>query len=332
MAQLLNQNEPFKINNSVLEKLITMKIKILSVNTSEKKGTVKKPVNSIQLTDIGVIGDAHSGKWHRQVSLLAIESISKFAEEAGRKIKYGEFAENITTEGLLLHECKPLDRFRNDNLELEITQIGKKCHGDNCSIFREVGNCVMPKEGVFARVIRNGELKTGDELQYFPKIVNIQIITLSDRASAAEYADKSGPQIKNLAEQFFSGINRKTAINIQLIPDDPERLKGLIRKGISEKVDIIFTTGGTGIGPRDITPETVRPMLDKEITGIMELIRVKYGMEKPAALLSRGIAGVSGKTLIYCLPGSVKAVTEYCNEILPTIEHSIFMLEGIDSH
>jgi molybdopterin adenylyltransferase len=324
MAQVL-----FKIANKENK---PMKIKILSVNISEKKGTVKKPVESIQLTEIGVVGDAHSGKWHRQVSLLANESIAKFSEEAGRKIKYGEFAENITTKGLLLHECKPLDRFRNESLELEVTQIGKKCHGDNCSIFREVGNCVMPKEGIFARVMRNGELKTGDELQYFPKIVNIHIITLSDRASAGEYADKSGPQIKNLAETYFSGIKRQTTFIHHLIPDNPEQLTQLIKEAISEGADVIFTTGGTGIGPRDFTPETVRPLLDKEIPGIMELIRVKYGMEKPAALLSRGIAGVAGKTMIYCLPGSVKAVTEYCNEILPTIEHSIYMLEGIDSH
>jgi molybdenum cofactor synthesis domain-containing protein len=217
-------------------------------------------------------------------------------------------------------------------LELEVTQIGKKCHGDNCSIFREVGNCVMPKEGIFARVIRNGKLKAGDDLHYFPKIVNIHIITLSDRASAGEYADKSGPQIRVLAEKFFSEIKRQTNFTNHLIPDDPEELTRLIQSAISQQVDVVFTTGGTGIGPHDITPETVRPLLDKEIPGIMELIRLKYGMEKPAALLSRGIAGVSGKTLIYCMPGSVKAVTEYCNEILPTIEHSIYMLEGIDSH
>lgn len=309
-----------------------MKLKILSVNISEKKGTVKKPVESIQLSEIGVNGDAHSGKWHRQVSLLAAESIAKFSVEAGRKILYGEFAENITTEGLLLHECRPLDRFVNDSVELEVTQIGKKCHGDNCSIFREVGNCVMPKEGIFARVVCNGELRAGDELEYLPKIINIRIITLSDRASAGEYADKSGPQIRTLATNFFSGIKRLTAIENRLIPDNAEQLTNEIRLAIAKGADVIFTTGGTGIGPRDITPETVRPMLDKEIPGIMELIRVKYGMEKPAALLSRSIAGVSGKTLIYCLPGSVKAVTEYCNEILPTIEHSIYMLEGLDSH
>lgn len=309
-----------------------MKIKILSVNTSLKKGTIKKPVDSIQLTEIGVIGDAHSGKWHRQVSLLAAESIDKFSEEAGRTIKWGEFAENITTEGLLLHECRPLDRFVNDSVELEVTQIGKKCHGDNCSIFREVGNCVMPKEGIFARVIKNGELKAGNEFQYIPKVLNIHVITLSDRASAGEYDDKSGPHIKQLCESYFSKLKRQTTIVNHLIPDDPEQLSQLIKDAISSGVDVVFTTGGTGIGPRDITPETVRPLLDKEIPGIMELIRVKYGTEKPAALLSRGIAGVSGKTLIYCLPGSVKAVTEYCNEILPTIEHSLYMLEGIDNH
>lgn len=309
-----------------------MKIKVLSVNTSEKKGTVKKPVDSIELTEIGVIGDAHSGKWHRQVSLLASESIDKFSEEAGRTIKHGEFAENITTEGLLLHECRPLDRFVNGSVELEVTQIGKKCHGDNCSIFKEVGNCVMPKEGIFARVIKNGTLKAGDQLEYLPKILNIHVITLSDRASAGEYADKSGPHVKLLSENYFSKIKRQAAITNHLIPDDPDQLRNLIQTIKASEADVIFTTGGTGIGPRDITPETVRPLLDKEIPGIMELIRVKYGMEKPAALLSRGIAGVSGKTLIYCLPGSAKAVTEYCNEILPTVEHSLYMLAGIDNH
>ena len=309
-----------------------MEIKILSVNTSEKKGTIKKPVDKIQLTEIGVAGDAHSGKWHRQVSMLAKESIEKFSAEAGRTIVWGEFAENITTEGLLLHECLPLDRFVNEQLELEVTQIGKKCHGDNCSIFREVGNCVMPKEGIFARVIRNGELKSGDSLIYIPKTIKIQIITLSDRASAGEYADKSGPQIRNLAENYFNKTKRQTSFSYNLIPDNQEQLAALIKAAIDQKVDVIFTTGGTGIGLRDITPETVRPLLDKEIPGIMELIRVKYGMEKPAALLSRGIAGVAGQTLIYTLPGSVKAVSEYCNEILPTIEHSIYMLAAIDSH
>jgi molybdenum cofactor synthesis domain-containing protein len=309
-----------------------MKVKVCSVNVSEKKGTAKKPVGSIHLSDIGVVGDAHSGKWHRQVSLLAAESIAKFSDEAGRIIQYGEFAENITTEGVLLHECRPLDRFIGNHVELEVTQIGKKCHGDNCSIFREVGNCVMPKEGIFARVVRPGNLCAGDELEYVPKVIRVQVITLSDRASAGEYDDKSGPHIRQLCENFFAGINRKISVSNTLIPDDAELLTQLITRAVADEYDVVFTTGGTGIGPRDITPETVKPLLDKEIPGIMELIRVKYGMEKPAALLSRGIAGLKGKTLIYCLPGSVKAVTEYGREILPTIEHSMYMIAGLDNH
>ncbi len=311
---------------------MTTNIAILSVNVSEKKGTIKKPVPQIKLTGIGVVGDAHSGNWHRQVSLLAKESIDKFAIEAGRQIKFGEFAENITTEGLLLHTTKPMDRFIGENIELEVTQIGKKCHGDNCNIFREVGNCVMPKEGIFARVIRHGELKAGEQLAYQPRILKIKIITMSDRASRGEYDDKSGPQIKNLSQKYFETINRKFHFEQTLIPDQADLLKAEIEAAVDDQFDVIFTTGGTGIGPRDITPETIRPMLHKEIPGIMELIRVKYGMEKPAALLSRGIAGLIKQTLIYAMPGSVKAVTEYCNEILPTIEHSLYMIHGIDSH
>lgn len=309
-----------------------MKIKVHSVNISEKKGTVKKPVDQIQLSEIGVKGDAHSGKWHRQVSLLGTESIEKFSEEAGRKITFGEFAENITTEGLLLFETKPLDRFVNNNIELEVTQIGKKCHGDNCNIFKEVGNCVMPKEGIFARVLKNGIIKPGDEFEYQPKIFNIHIVTLSDRASRGEYTDRSGPQINIRCEKYFSEINRKVAVTNHLISDDAKKLSKQIKLLVAEKADVIFTTGGTGIGPKDITPETIKPMLDKEIPGIMEMIRMKYGIEKPAALLSRGVAGVIEKTLVYTLPGSLKAVNEYCSEILPTIEHSMYMLYEIDSH
>jgi molybdenum cofactor synthesis domain-containing protein len=101
---------------------------------------------------------------------------------------------------------------------------------------------------------------------------------------------------------------------------------------IGSGADILFTTGGTGIGPRDITPEVVRPMLDKEIPGIMEMIRVKYGMMMPNALLSRSFAGTLSNGLIYALPGNPKAVSEYMTEILPTLEHSLMMLHGIDKH
>lgn len=142
---------------------------IVSVNISERKGTIKVPVEYIELTSTGVTHDAHAGKWHRQVSLLAKESNEKFARKAKRNVAYGEFAENITTEGLLLYKTTPGDRLIIGETELEITQIGKKCHGDNCAIFREVGSCVMPKEGIFARVIKGGIVRAGDKMEYIPK-------------------------------------------------------------------------------------------------------------------------------------------------------------------
>lgn len=146
-----------------------MSVKVISVNISTEKGTIKSPVPEIILNEKGVEGDAHAGDWHRQVSLLARESIDRWGEQAGRQVAWGEFAENITTEGIVLHETRPGDRLLIGNTELEVTQIGKKCHGKGCAIFREVGNCVMPTEGIFARVIRQGKVKPGESLEYIPK-------------------------------------------------------------------------------------------------------------------------------------------------------------------
>jgi molybdopterin adenylyltransferase len=309
-----------------------LKIKVLSVNISEKKGKIKIPVKKIILSSTGVAGDAHSGNWHRQVSLLGRESFEKMESSAGRNLHYGEFAENITTEGFPLFQMKPFDRLIFGNIVLEVTQIGKKCHGNNCAIMQEIGNCVMPKEGIFCRVIEGGELQAGDILEYHQKVLKVHVITLSDRASQGIYEDKSGPLLKKLSEEFFSENGRKVALENSIIPDDEQVLKTLLKLLIDKNTDIIFTTGGTGIGPRDITPDVVKMILDKEIPGIMEMIRVKYGMQFPNALVSRSIAGVAGKTLIYALPGNPKAVKEYADEIFKTVEHSFRMLYNIDEH
>jgi molybdopterin adenylyltransferase len=311
---------------------MSQEIRVISVNISEKKGTIKVPQDFIEICELGVKGDAHAGDWHRQVSLLAKESVDKFSVEAGRKIKAGEFAENITTDGIVLYETHPLDRFLINDTELEVTQIGKECHGDNCAIFREVGNCVMPKEGIFCRVIRGGKIKAGDRIIFQPKTYKILVITLSDRASKGFYEDKSGPRVISLMEDFFSQLNWKNEIHHKIIADDEKLLESILNEAVTDRMDFIITTGGTGIGPRDITPEVVKRVIDKEIPGIIELIRVKYGMEKPNALLSRSVAGVAGKTLVYALPGSVKAVNEYMAEILKTLKHTVYMLHGIDSH
>ncbi len=307
-------------------------ITVVSVNISEKKGTIKVPVPQIELNELGVANDAHAGDWHRQVSLLADESVQRFTHAAGRKINYGEFAENITTKGLELVNTHPLDRLTIGDVELEITQIGKECHGTSCAIFKEVGNCVMPKEGIFARVLKNGTVKAGDPVNYFPRVYKVLVITLSDRASRGEYSDRSGPRIEQLLDSFFENMKWAYAVERKLIPDDAAALKALLEEAKLAKTDIVITTGGTGIGPRDITPDVVKSLLDKEIPGVMELIRFKYGSLKPNALLSRAVAGVMKRTLVYTLPGSVKAVEEYMTEITPTLRHSIYMLHNLDAH
>jgi molybdenum cofactor synthesis domain-containing protein len=165
----------------------------------------------------------------------------------------------------------------------------------------------------------------------FPEKLNVLIITLSDRAFRGEYEDLSGPAVRDSLSSFFSGRHREAVIKMQLVPDDRAILQDIVRDA-SKSMHLIFTTGGTGIGPRDITVEAVKPLLSKEIPGIMELIRVKYGTGNPFALLSRGVAGITGKSLIFTLPGSLKAVNEYMNEILKVLEHAIGMQYGIDSH
>jgi molybdopterin adenylyltransferase len=308
-----------------------MNFKIISLNISNEKGTVKHPVPEITIDEYGIVNDAHRGDWHRQVSLLASEQISDFSQQYGQEFKPGDFAENITTEGIDFRQVKLLDTLKNDEIELMITQKGKKCHGGGCAIFVAVGQCVMPKEGVFAKVIRPGKLNLADTLEYHPKVFHIDILTLSDRASRGEYKDQSGPAIAELCGQYFTQIDRICKVTQHIIPDDARMLKELVEK-ISPTTDVLITTGGTGIGSRDITIETVTPLLNKTIPGIMEMIRIKYGAENPKALISRSIAGVKGKMLVFCLPGSPKAVKEYMTEINEVLEHLIYMVYNFDTH
>lgn len=164
-----------------------------------------------------------------------------------------------------------------------------------------------------------------------PEEYKALVITLSDRAHSGVYEDLSGPCVKERLAEFFGSEGWNCNINLTLIPDDSSILHKLL-KSAGIDYNVIITTGGTGIGPRDITVETVKPLLVKEIPGIMEFIRIRYGTEKPDALLSRGVAGIIGNSLIYTLPGSVKAVNEYMDEILKTLKHTIYMQYGIDTH
>jgi MOSC domain-containing protein YiiM len=138
---------------------------VVSVNTSDKKGVIKHPAISINLNQLGIIGDAHAGKWHRQISLLAQESIEKAEKITGVKFPPGTFAENITTSGIALHNTSIGDRFENESVILEVTQLGKKCHA-KCNIGKMIGNCIMPIEGIFCKVIKGGTIIPKDKLAW----------------------------------------------------------------------------------------------------------------------------------------------------------------------
>ncbi len=158
------------------------------------------------------------------------------------------------------------------------------------------------------------------------------VITLSDRAFSGVYTDRSGPRICELLASFFASQGIEATIEQCLLPDDATLLRRKVLGGRERGVDLIITTGGTGVGPRDIAPDTIVALCDKLIPGVMEHIRAKFGANNPRARLSRAIAGVAGTTQIYTLPGSLRAVEEYMPEILVTLEHVADTLHGKDTH
>ena len=138
---------------------------VLSINISEKKGIPKTKINpGVLIEDFGFEGDAHAGKWHRQVSFLAKESIEKSKGLPTDGLCHGVFAENITTEGIILQTLPVGTLLKVGECTLEITQIGKECH-DGCAIRQLVGQCIMPREGIFARVIKGGKVYEGDSIE-----------------------------------------------------------------------------------------------------------------------------------------------------------------------
>lgn len=154
-------------------------------------------------------------------------------------------------------------------------------------------------------------------------------ITVSDRASAGIYADRSGPEIETVLREFFAGAKFVAA----MVPDETDLIASTLKKFADElKCDLVVTTGGTGISPRDVTPEATKMILEKELPGFGEIMRVKSFEKIPTAVLSRAVAGTRGKSLVVNLPGKPSAVRE-CLEILaPAIREGVAHLRGEDPH
>jgi molybdenum cofactor synthesis domain-containing protein len=160
--------------------------------------------------------------------------------------------------------------------------------------------------------------------------LKVAIITVSDRSARGERDDLSGPAAKEALSEMLS--KHDVNFDLRLVADDADDLKGTLKEFVKGGYDFIFTTGGTGIGPRDITPEVIREVSDKEIPGIGEAMRsFSMGITKNA-MLSRGLAGMADGSLIIALPGSPKAVREILDFLGDTLEHACYMVQGLDIH
>lgn len=301
----------------------TEKSIVLSVNLSSERGK-KKPVSSITLKPGGAESDIHFISGNREVSILDERHILDFLRisESSGNPSYGAYAENITTRNLP-GDIRIFDVLKTGEAKILVSQIGKPFHEK----IEFPGHYVSPQKAIFGKVIGSGSVKAGDEIIHSPKTFKTLVLTISDRASQGLYKDKSGTEAQNIISDFFEQYNYRYQIDKKIIPDEKTALDGILRE--HGKYDLIISTGGTGISRADITIETIRPHLDKEIPGITEFIRWKYGIEKPQALLSRSLAGVKDQTLIFAIPGSPKAVKEYLNEFTKVADHSFSMIYGL---
>jgi molybdopterin adenylyltransferase len=272
------------------------------VCVSPRKRTAKNAVPQAVLRDgHGLEGDAHAGPWHRQVSLLG-EADVETMRARGLELKPGAFGENLVVAGLDLNELGIGTRIRIGEAELEITQVGKVCH-NRCTIYYQAGDCIMPRAGVFARVVQGGEVRPGASIEVVSEVprqvIQAAVLTVSDRRAAGEAEDPISETLRDLAA------------------------RGL---------DLVVTSGGTGCGPRDVTPEATRAVIEREVPGLAEAMRTASAKVTPHALLQRGVCGIRESTLILNLPGSPKAAVENLVAVLPALPHAVDLLRGQTAH
>ena len=295
--------------------------RVFSVNVSSEKGP-KSPVSeAVLVAGRGIEGDAHAGT-DRQISLLAKESVDKI-EITGIRLAPGDFGENITTEGIDAASIVVGQRLAvGDGAVLQISEIGKVC-ATPCSIGRRLGDCIMPREGIFARVVRGGRIAAGDSVE--PTDINIAaVITSSDRSASGEREDESGPLLVSLLMELGIAVS-----DYSVLPDEEAELtEKLIYLADRCMLDLVLTTGGTGFGPRDRMPEATAAVLESQASGISEALRHEGMRHTPFACMSRGLSGLRGRTLIINLPGSKRAIIESADLLRSILPHILEVMRA----
>ena len=304
--------------------------KIEAICISARKGERKTPVPGAELiANSGLAGDAHAGSWHRQVSILASENTESVRRAGLPELKAGDFAENLLISGLPLDQLGLGSKIQlGSQAELLITQIGKSCHNP-CIIQKQTGDCIMPRLGLFARVTRGGTIATGDAAivkEHVPR-GNLQavVLTISDRCSRNETVDTAGPAVARLLSKELPAH----VYTIEIIPDDQAQIAERLKHYCDgHSIDLVLTVGGTGFSPRDVTPEAVTSVLQRPAPGLDEAMRRASAEKTNRAMLSRGVSGIRGATLIISLPGSERGACENLAVVLPVLEHALGKLKG----
>ena len=297
--------------------------KLIAINISRERGTEKKQIPKVRLIrNYGLDGDAHAGRWHRQVSLLSYEKIEEFRKK-GAKVENGAFGENLVVEGIDFRSLPVGMMIYIGDVVLRMTQIGKECHS-HCAIYKRMGECIMPREGVFAEVLQEGTIHPGDTvITCYPdenRPFQAAVITLSDKGAKGERVDESGPAAKEMLEQAGYEV-----VETLILPDEPAMLKTqLMRLADGRQLDLVLTSGGTGFSMRDQTPEATMAVADRNAPGIAEAIRYKSMAVTDRAMLSRGVSVIRKKTLIV----NPKAVKESLGFILDSLDHGLKILRG----
>jgi molybdenum cofactor synthesis domain-containing protein len=304
---------------------------VLHICTSERKGTAKTAVpRAVLREDHGIEGDAHAGPWHRQVSLLATADVDAMRAR-GLDLQPGTFGENLVVSGLALDELGIGTRLEVGSAQLEITQIGKVCQ-QRCAIFYRTGDCIMPRAGLFARALTGGEVAPGSQITVtalVPRdVIQAAVLTVSDRCAAGHMQDTAGPAVSAVLERELRAHVAWTVI----VPDDIETISATLKDMAARGLDLVATVGGTGCGPRDVTPEATRAVITREVPGLAEAMRASSACQTPHALLQRGVCGISGATLILNLPGSRQGAVDNLAVILRAIPHAVTLLRGETSH
>ena len=300
--------------------------RIVAICTSQKKGTAKKAVDYANIVENhGIEGDAHAGNWHRQVSLLSWQAIEAF-KARGALVANGCFGENLVVDGIDFAALPVGTRIACNDVLLEVSQIGKECH-KGCAIRDQVGDCIMPREGIFGRVLHGGWVRTGDELELVApgeKIpLDAAVITASDKGSRGERVDNSGAKVQAMLEAAGYTVVAKV-----ILPDEQSGIEQKMKDYADRGVGLVVTTGGTGFSMRDVTPEATLAVCERLAPGIPEAMRALSLKVTDRAMLSRAQAGIHKRTLIVNLPGSVRAVAECLSFVLPTLQHGIEIMRG----